>query len=924
MSDFIRDLSTPTEPVDRVTAVQVLMFLAFHIEHDTSIPIRIRRPWVLKKCAFDGSDIPELYAVDVSAELAKTVKHKNSAHAAAVAGAATNDDDAADDSDNSDSDGNGPHVNFAAIQALQTLTSETVWGVKAGFTVVPHDEILQQHKEKADTIKALGQVNSMQVAVVWPHLDRWNKNSWLQFEKKWWLSVNQAVENGCYCKIVSLIDINLRVDIQQDLDITEWFKTTDIEFLRKAHGWFGPKNNEQAKEQLDSHRLYAGKTRDPTVFLHSLSTYNNAFLRSLDLEIAPSIPRWPKKGEPKYGPLTLKSIRASFKKGFSHDKDSSEACKHCYNVCEQNPKWSHSKLYSELRYHFLEDEASLKRSTMKAHGGSESGGKWQKREREDEADHGGRGNKRARGGSGNQSSRNPRSSQDSANAKDKDFKFKIVKGADRGKLCGDYTDHYGKGCTAKTCLIHGTPHAKDKNYVWKDSDKEPKVNLSSKEYQELKAKKPEVVKFNNENREKYRASANKGTNYSSSASAFDLMGVKDFASEMLGTKQQANWQFVTHAGESYDQQPPMLCELAEAVSIDLVQVAQEAEVSSPLSSLGWSQRFFGVAAFLPASDLPAADPSYRVCNLSLLREIQSGKYKREPRKSKGIVIPGSSVNVINASTVSLKSEFGRLKQVLGQPPPAKVVSDGRPSVQLSFEFQLADGQYMTVADWFVIDADNKLSNDSVHLSADFADSHKVAFETIYSQKGLSSTSHVKAEHKKMLGRVLFDPGAQMNCISESLVVPHLCRASKTVNASILQMGVVVAHCTKAVQMRFELIDAELNSEIFEEWFLVFNNPYGIVMGEQFCRPFTTWRETLASWDNEMTQLHFSQQPDVIVDWMTCDTADESPPSILEPSVAIEQVGRVRKRGNKSTEFISKHPVSKWTLNHRNTGSRPII
>jgi hypothetical protein len=223
----------------------------------------------------------------------------------------------------------------------------------------------------------------MQVAVVWPHLDRWNKNSWLQFEKKWWVSVNQAVENGCYCKIASLIDINLRVDIQQDLDIKDWVKTTDIEFLRKAHGWFGPKNNEQAKEQLDSHRLYAGKQRDPTSFLHCLSTYNTAFLRSLDLEIAPSIPRWPKKGEPKYGPLSLKSIRASFKKGFSHDKDSSEACKQCFNVCEQNPKWNHAKIYSELRYHFLEDEASLKRSTMKAHGGSESGGKWQKRERDD-------------------------------------------------------------------------------------------------------------------------------------------------------------------------------------------------------------------------------------------------------------------------------------------------------------------------------------------------------------------------------------------------------------------------------------------------------------------------------------------------------------------------------------------------------------
>jgi hypothetical protein len=140
------------------------------------------------------------------------------------------------------------------------------------------------------------------------------------------------------------------------------------------------------------------------------------------------------------------------------------------------------------------------------------------------------------------------------------------------------------------------------------------------------------------------------------------------------------------------------------------------------------------------------------------------------------------------------------------------------------------------------------------------------------------------------------------------------------------MGIEVARCKKAVQMRFELIDADLNPTIYEEWFLVFNNPYGIVVGEQFCRPFTTWRDTLASWDDEVTQRHFSQQANMITDWMSCDQSKLSAPSIVEPAVAIEQVGRVRNQAPKSqsTKFVSKHPVSKWTLNHRNAGTRPII
>jgi hypothetical protein len=61
---------------------------------------------------------------------------------------------------------------------------------------------------------------------------------------------------------------------------------------------------------------------NPTAVLRALSTFNTSFLRTLDLEIAPSVGKWPTKKEAKHGPLTLKTIRHCFKMGFDQSKDS--------------------------------------------------------------------------------------------------------------------------------------------------------------------------------------------------------------------------------------------------------------------------------------------------------------------------------------------------------------------------------------------------------------------------------------------------------------------------------------------------------------------------------------------------------------------------------------------------------------------------
>jgi hypothetical protein len=126
-------------------------------------------------------------------------------------------------------------------------------------------------------------------------------------------------------------------------------------------------NKEDALLLLSDHQCVdTFRTYNPGNFLTLLSNYNTKFLRTIDLEIAPAISKWPKPGQPKYGPLSLKSICKAFQHGFSKFKSTSKGCSHCFDVCEQNPHLSHQQLYQELRSHFLYDVEALRRPTLQA------------------------------------------------------------------------------------------------------------------------------------------------------------------------------------------------------------------------------------------------------------------------------------------------------------------------------------------------------------------------------------------------------------------------------------------------------------------------------------------------------------------------------------------------------------------------------
>jgi hypothetical protein len=393
------------------------------------------------------------------------------------------------------------------------LNAKTVLGDSAGFSVIPHERILEMHKQKALEVAKAG-VNSARAATVtWPKLLIWTQEAWMTFDKAWWNCVNAAVHNGVYQNMISLIDLDIQEDVQIDLNIDpdHSFDTAEIDFIRKAHAHFGPKNKEQALDILKQVQctVYSRSKLAPDAFLKILSNYNTTFMRALDLQIAPSVSNWPAVGKPKARPLTLKTIRKSFKDGFAGSKSSSAACMHCYTVVDMNHDMPHKELYTELRVHFQDDAEYLKRSTLK--GGSTDDKTQGTRGATSDGGSGGR----AYGGSGGRANggsvRNERSGQRSRdrfgnrqNKTDDKSKpsFKVVQGKDRCPHCGDYTNHYGHG--SKMCAKKGTKHDKGANYKWKDSDVEPKVAISDAEFQQLRKDKAEIFKQNAINRTEYR------------------------------------------------------------------------------------------------------------------------------------------------------------------------------------------------------------------------------------------------------------------------------------------------------------------------------------------------------------------------------------------------------------------------------------
>ena len=883
---FVQDIQTDIDNLDRPTAHKLAVFVMDKFARCDDLPLQRRREWAAAWSTVTQKrhDIPglELYHVDDS-----------------------NDHSEVENVDIIDTTNSARELRqFESALSSDILNSETVFGIKAGFTVVPHDQILQALQEQASAASGANS-GPVRFHVTWSRLSRWDRSSWHEFERKWWNCVNQSVQNGQYIKMLNLIDADLFNDIQQDLKIPSagWFQVTEIDFLRKAHGKFGPVNKEVALVLLADHycadtsRVYA-----PEQFANLLSDYNTKFLRTIDLEIAPSITKWPRKGEAKYGPLSLKSIRKAFQHGFNKFKSTSLGCAHCYDVCEQNPHLSHQELYQELRAHFLFDADALKRRTLhdavslfdkRSDGGSARG-------RSDGGSVRGHFDNDARGrigrshGGSNKRLNNRRSPDRSPDrpSKKSASEFAIVQGKDRCWCCGDYTNHYGAGCSAETCLILGTKWAKKPGYVWKSSDKEPKVNVPADDYQELRSKKKQVVRRNATDRVALRSNKSDANCHVPSVCVDVLPPV----SQPNPCAQYCQFKpiYLSHDGSETVELP------AFPVNIDVAVVTNSAP----------DQRFFGIAAFQALTSSVNVDNRPRL-SLHFCRDVTSGPYKRRPRLYTGCVSASAHFNAISLSAVSHLSNYGKLKRLdtVATERPEPLSAPTNKCALLSFRVELHNNLLSPeLTEWFLLDP--ALPEDTVMLNSDFLQQPHME-SVVLSPAKLPHQGDI-SQSVRSVHRVLFDSGAQMSCVSADIAANHVILERKSVNVAIVQMGNVIARCHESVLMQFELFDPSLRPKQYTEWFLVWNNPYGIILGADFCNEFISWHSKLAAFT--------STNAAAVLGTAASELPTSNP---WYPAKAFSKTDN-KTVANIKRQFHSRHPVTHRELRYRDAGKKATI
>jgi hypothetical protein len=210
-----------------------------------------------------------------------------------------------------------------------------------------------------------------------------------------------------------------------------------------------------------------------------------------------------------------------------------------------------------------------------------------------------------------------------------------------------------------------------------------------------------------------------------------------------------------------------------------------------------------------------------------------------------------------------------------------------------------------LAEWFVLD--KALPADTVILNSDFM--NQTYMDSVVLSNPPLPNQPSTTVSKQAMERVFFDSGAQMSCISPCIAARFTCVDRRQVDVDIIQMGNVVAKCNEVVQLMFNLFDSKLQGQQHVEWFLLWDNPYGIILGSEFCKQFTTWQTLLAPYTADNIKLatgsHTSKNK-------------LSNPWDISDSNSVDAVNK-RKRQHRSL-----HPITGRELRHRDAGSRPQL
>jgi hypothetical protein len=166
--DFVRDLSTSANILDRPTAVHIFKALVDYIKDDPEIPFTKRAEWVHGYCDFSGTQVQPPYDDDTMRRYSKENSEDVHKKRKRINVDPQDDDDLrSHDSEPSRSDSSCDHSSGDAV-----LNANTVWGVEAGFATEPHEEILELHKQTAAEVSKANVNSTKSATVTWPALNQ--------------------------------------------------------------------------------------------------------------------------------------------------------------------------------------------------------------------------------------------------------------------------------------------------------------------------------------------------------------------------------------------------------------------------------------------------------------------------------------------------------------------------------------------------------------------------------------------------------------------------------------------------------------------------------------------------------------------------------------------------------------------------------
>jgi hypothetical protein len=193
----------------RPTAFQIFGAVVNLIREDPEISFAKRRSWVHAYCEATDEQVPAPYDDETvtryarEAEETRQLKRRrivNVEKDESESGSEGSRDSVSDDDQRSvrhkPSTASELSESFGKTRLLPVCNAETVWGDAAGFTVVPHEQILDMHKQKALDVASAGINTARAATVAWPKLTSWDQAAWLSFDKAWWTCTNEAVNHG--------------------------------------------------------------------------------------------------------------------------------------------------------------------------------------------------------------------------------------------------------------------------------------------------------------------------------------------------------------------------------------------------------------------------------------------------------------------------------------------------------------------------------------------------------------------------------------------------------------------------------------------------------------------------------------------------------------------------------------------------------